>query len=425
MEKAALNDCFLHDKDRLTHHQALQILADVLPTVTEAELVPLNAGSGRILAQDVTAPHAVPLHTNSAVDGYAFRHEELQADELSVSQKIAAGDLSPPPLEPATAARIFTGATMPAGADTVAMQEDCTETEGKVKIPSTLKLGSNCRLAGEDLKEGDVLLRTGHRLSPRDIAAAASIGASKLHVSRKLRVTLFSTGDEMRRAESADKPLQTGEVWDANAPLLASALEKLPVELIVGDILPDDQSEVENALREAARNSDLIITSGGASRGDEDHMIDVLARLGKRHLWQLAVKPGRPMLMGQINRLEYDHDCFFIGLPGNPVAAYVCFLLYARTAVLRLCGATKQLPAGFQLAAGFTIANKKPDRREFIRGILSTDEQGNQVAEKFHSTGSGLISSLRLSDGLIEIPEEVTELEAGTPVTFIPYTSFD
>ncbi|MDD9909568.1 MAG: molybdopterin molybdotransferase MoeA [Ahrensia sp.] len=426
MSSASLiDDCFLHDKDRMRHDEALALLQARLAPVVGEETVALSDALGRVVCHDILAPHNVPLHTNAAVDGYAFAHVDLAQSPLPVVGQITAGHLEPSPLTPGTAVRIFTGATMPPGAETVAMQEDCEEADGQVDLPRGLRRGANCRLAGEDRTEGDVIFETGRRLKAADLAALASIGLPQLPVFKRLRVAYFSSGDEMRRAGSTDNTLRVGEVYDANWPLLSAVMQTMPVDLRDGGILPDDEIQVQRSLEKAAGDCDAIITTGGASRGVEDHMLTVLDRLGKRHLWQLAVKPGRPMMFGQIARSAKHNDCLFFGLPGNPVAAMVCFLLYTRPALLRLSGAQWAEPARFQVAAGFDITKKKPDRREFVRCRLARDREGLPALEKFDRDGSGLISSLTFADGLAELPEEMTALTAGELINFLPFSAFD
>lgn len=414
-----LNDCFLHDKDRLKHAEALAILKDRIRSIAPVETVPLSEALGRILAEDITAPRNIPLADNSAVDGYAFRFEDH--DEAGgffrLSQRIAAGHSSDQTLAPWGAARIFTGAVMPPGADTVAMQEDCEthQQDGQdfVIVPQGLKKGANCRLAGEDVEEGSAILTSGHRLRPQDVAAIASTGVAKISVYRKLKVALVSTGDELRRPGDL---ITVGDVYDSNHFLLDGLCSGLPVEIEDLGILKDDAQLVEDTLASASQKFDVILTSGGASRGEEDHMQTALAKLGQRHMWQLAIKPGRPVMFGQIG------SCIFLGMPGNPVAAMVCFMLYARPVISVLGGGAFIEPQRFQIPADFEVPKKKPDRREFYRGILSADDTGRTVAQKFARDGSGLITGLREADGLIEIPEEATSVNRGDLVTFLPFT---
>ncbi|MCC0012751.1 MAG: molybdopterin molybdotransferase MoeA [Rhodobiaceae bacterium] len=419
--KKLLDDCFLHDKDRLRHDEVLAILRERLANVATPEDVPLGAATGRVAANDVRAPRNVPAFDNSAVDGYAVRHADLNADadtSLFVAMRVAAGHPANEPLPEKSAARIFTGAPMPAGADTVVMQEDCEAAASdeigeltQVTIPAGVKPGANRRRAGEDLAEGATLIDPGQRLRPQDIAAAASIGHGSLSVFSKLKVAVFSSGDEIAEAGTE---LGDGGVYDANRPLLTSLLSSLPVEVNDLGILPDTGKAMRDALSKAERTADVIITSGGASRGEEDHLIESLDKLGKRHLWQIAIKPGRPMAMGQIG------DTVVFGLPGNPVAAFVCFLLYVRPALLALGGARWSEPRRFMLPAAFEIPKKKPDRREFLRGLLTPGPDGLNV-DKFARDGSGLITGLRAADGLIEIPEDATSVTRGEPVAFIPF----
>ncbi|MCJ8310744.1 MAG: molybdopterin molybdotransferase MoeA [Hyphomicrobiales bacterium] len=419
-----IDDCFLHDKDRLRHDEALKLLQQRLSVIVATETVSTDQALGRVLAQDIGAPHKVPLHTNAAVDGYAFDSADFDGSPMPVSARIAAGDLAPEPLQPGTAVRIFTGAVMPAGAQTVAMQEDCSESDGRVQLPTGLKSGANCRKSGEDLQPGDLVVAKGKRIGAADLAALASIGIADVSVFKKLKVALYSNGNEMRVPGASDTALLPGEVYDANQPLLAALCANLPVELSRLGIIRDDAKAAEEAIAAARQEHDVIITTGGASRGAEDHMVTVLDKLGKRHLWQLAVKPGRPMMFGQLTRADSPQPCLYFGLPGNPVAAMVCFLLYTQPALLRLAGADWQTPPRFKVPAAFSIAKKKPDRREFIRGKLVSGENGELFADKYGRDGSGLISSLRESDGLIEIPEEVISLEQGELVSFLPFSGF-
>lgn len=417
--KRLIDDCFLHDKERLKHAEALAILRERIMPVAQSEELPLEEAAGRILAQAVTAPRNVPLNDNAAVDGYAFAHEyhEATGGFFPVDARIAAGHPADGPLLPGRAARIFTGGVMPDGADTIAMQEDCEphEQDGEpfVIIPQGLKQGANCRRAGEDLKAGTELLQAGTRLRPQEIAAIASVGQEKVFVARRLRVALLSTGDELVRPGAA---LKSGQVFDSNHFLLRSLLETLGVVITDLGVLADDFDTIRSTLQKAAATHDVIMTTGGASRGEEDHLVTALDALGSRHMWQLAIKPGRPMNFGQIG------DCIQLGLPGNPVAVMVCFLLYARPALLALSGAPWSEPVRYQIPADFEISRKKPDRREFLRGILKRDDAGQLSVAKFASDGSGLITGLREADGLIEIAEETTSVERGALVSFIPFS---
>lgn len=416
MSRRLLDDCFLTDKERLRHDEALAILRERVSRVVGTETVPLAEASGRILAETVRAPRPVPATDNAAVDGYAFAHAGYEASggRMTLAMRLAAGHPSEVPLPLGAAARIFTGAVMPAGADTVAMQEDARLDGDTVEIPAGLKPGANRRRAGEDLAEGAQMLVPGERLRPQDVAALASIGRDGIICFETLSVALISTGDEIVRPGA---PLGPGQVYDSNHYLLRALLGTIRARITDMGVLPDKAEAVEAALRKAAAEHHAVITTGGASRGEEDHLVATLDEIGKRHMWQIAVKPGRPMTFGQIG------DCPVIGLPGNPVAVMVCFLLYARPALLALGGATWREPRRYRVSADFAMPRKKQDRREFLRGLLTEDAWPPRVA-KYPRDGSGLITSLREADGLIELPEEASAVEEGDEVGFIPFSEF-
>ncbi len=411
------DDCFVHDKDRLRHDEALTILREQMKPIAETETITLDLANGRILARDIIAPRNIPAFDNSAVDGYAFSHADFEPTGgfFPLTTRIAAGDTYDVELPSFSAARIFTGARMPIGAETVAMQEDCEahEQDGSkfVAIPSGLKKGANCRLAGEDVSEGECVAKAGLKLRPQDLAAIASTGTNELEVYKPLEVGLLSSGNEILRPDQA---FEQGKVYDANHFMLGGLLGSLNVNITDLGVSPDDETQVQTLLKNSASKFDIIISTGGASKGEEDYFVDALSKLGKCHLWQLAVKPGRPMSFGQI-----DETVVFT-LPGNPVAAFVCFLLYVRPCIETLNGGGWRTPQRHQIPAGFSLKSK-PDRREFLRGFINTDENGNATAMKFDRDGSGLITGLRQSSGLIEIPEEMTSLEKGERINFIPF----
>lgn len=423
--KALLDDCFAHDRDRLRHDEALAILRARMSAIASVESVTLERAAGRILASDIATPRNIPGYDNSAVDGYAFAHgaggqgREDEVVRLPVTARIAAGAPDVAPLAPGTAARIFTGAPVPQGADTIVMQEDCvldkTGDPAIVAIPSGLKKGANLRRAGEDIAAGETLVGARTRLRPQEIAALASAGIAEIDVYARLRIGLVSSGDEIKRP---DGKLDAGEVFDSNHFLLRALLEPLGVDIVDLGILPDMADATQAAMRQAASSCDAVITTGGASRGDEDHLVTALQTLGTRHLWQLAVKPGRPMSFGQIGGTAV------FGLPGNPVAAFVCFLLYVRPALIVMGGGMWCEPQRFAVAAGFSIPRKKTGRREFWRGWLETGEDGEPVARKFERDGSGLITGLRQASGLIEVDEDTTRVSPGDRLRFIPFSEF-
>ncbi len=284
-----------------------------------------------------------------------------------------------------------------------------------VTVPSGLKPGANVRKAGEDVKAGETVLPAGAVLRPQDLAALASIGFGEVTCFKRLRVAIISTGDEVARVGSGE--LASGAVYDANAPMLAPLIAAAGAEAADLGVLPDERETVRRKLADAAGRFDVIITTGGASRGEEDHVVAVLDQLGKRHMWQLAIKPGRPMSFGQIG------DCVLVGLPGNPVAVFVCFLLYVWPLLRRLGGAEWPEPTRYRLPAMFAFANRKMGRREFWRGMLKKTPDGLGV-DKFARDGSGLISGLRAANGLIDIPEDTADIKPGDLVAFIPFSEF-
>ena len=404
----AVDDCFIHDRDRLRHDEALRIIRERIEPAVGTEIVPLAQALGRVLAGDVRAPRPIPAHTNAAVDGYAYAHRDVRDEPMRISTRILAGD-APLPLESGTAARIMTGAALPAGADTVAMQEDCVPTDSVVRLPS-LKPGANVRSAGEDVAANGVVARSGARLSPPLLATIASTGTGLVSVRNRLRIALFSTGTELLAPGSE---FREGAVYDSNSVMLQTLVADARFDVTVLPTLADRAGDVRRALAQAAEAHDAVVTSGGASKGEEDHILAALDTLGKRHLWQLAVKPGRPMLMGQIGPVPV------IGVPGNPVAALVCGLLYLRPLLDRLAGAEWREPMRYAAPAAFDLRSK-PDRREFLRGWIETRE-GVPHAVKYARDGSGLISGLVAATGLIEIPEETERVAFGQAVAFLPF----
>lgn len=408
----------------MRHDDVLALLQERLTAVAGTETVALEASLGRYAAETVVAPRHVPLHDNAAVDGYAFAYADYaRRNTLGVTARIAAGDLQAIDVGRGEAARIFTGAVMPLNCDTVAMQEDCEiSADGRtVTVPKGLKPGANRRRAGEDVREGAVALQAGHRLRPQDIAGLASIGLADVPVFSRLRVGILSTGSELVDPGKADA-LTPGQVFDSNRSMLKALAATLPLDIVDLGILRDDAATIERTLGEAAAQFDVLLTSGGASRGEEDHLVATLDKLGKRYLWQIAVKPGRPMTLGHLP--DRRHDCVLFGLPGNPVAVFICFLLYVRPALVRLGGGEIEAVPRFRVAADFEIARKKPDRREFLRGWLEPAPGGEMKVKKFPRDGSGLISGLRAATGLIEIPEHVTHVRRNDLVDFIPLSAF-
>lgn len=418
------DDCFSPSAALMKHGEATGLLKQRISPIEASEEVHLAEAGGRILAGEIAAPFDVPRNTNAAVDGYAFASSDYSKDqgsEFKLAGRAAAGHPLDADTSAGEAVRILTGAVIPDRLDTVAMQEDVELSPGGangddvVWIPGGLKAGANVRKAGEDVRAGQVLFEGGHILRPQDLAALASIGNGTVTCIRRLRVGIVSSGDEVIRA--GERELKIGEVFDANAPMLESLVRLTGAEAIDLGVWPDKRDEVTSRLSEAAKSLDVIITSGGASQGEEDHMSAALGALGSRHFWRIAVKPGRPMMFGQIG------EATMIGLPGNPVAVFVCFLMYVYPLLRRMSGANWPEPRRFLLPAAFDFPNRKLGRREYWRASLIDGSEG-LMAEKFARDGSGLISGLRAADGLIEVSEEVPEIKRGDPVAFIPFSEF-
>lgn len=408
----------------LTAAQALARLNRELRPVTACGTVPLASATGRIVAEDVIATRNVPPHDNAAVDGYAVHFEDLhrQAEtRLRVVGRMAAGhrlDTAPGRGE---AVRIFTGAPVPPGPDTVVMQEDCTRVGDIVAIRPGIPRGANRRRAGEDLAVGSVALAAGRRLQPQDIGLAASLGLTGLPVRERLRVALFSTGDELREPGS-EAP--AGTVYDANRHVLAALLCALGTRVTDLGILPDRAETICRSLEAAATSHDVIVTSGGMSSGAEDHVRAAVEALGRLDLWRLAIKPGRPVGFGRIEAVEPGGEArqvVFIGLPGNPVAMMVTFLLLARPALLHLAGAREVAPRRFPVRAGFAYA-KKPGRREWLRVRLEAGPDGGWTALRVPRDGTAILSAMAAADGLAELPEDLTDLAPGATVDYLPFS---
>jgi molybdopterin molybdotransferase len=408
------NDCFAFGGALLTVDAALAQIEERVAPVVETETAPLEAARGRILARDVVAAMNLPPHANSAVDGYAFTQADLSSNRetvLPVTGRAAAGHPLGRPARRGEAIRIFTGAPMPEGTDTVMMQEDCVVEDGRVRLKPGIRKGANRRDAGEDVAEGAIALVAGRRLRPPDLGLAAALGHRELPVFRPLRVALLSTGDEVRNPGA---PLPPGAIYDANRFMLAALLAGLGCAVTDFGIRPDCEAALGDTLAAARAEHDLIVTSGGVSTGDEDHIKPAIERLGSLHFWRLAIKPGRPVALGQIGGVP------LIGLPGNPVAVIVTFVVLARPLILRLTGAVASAPRHFRVRAGFGY-HKKPGRREYVRASLERDGD-SIVAVKYAKDGAGILSSIVQSDGLVVLDEGISELAAGMMVDFLPFS---
>ena len=414
------DDCFAFGSELMPAAEALARLTETTHTVAQPEEVSLQEAHGRLLARDVLSAHDVPPHDNAAVDGWAVFFDDLNSDadtRLSWSERIPAGRPLGHTAKRGVALRIFTGAPMPGGEDgtpgpdTVLMQEDCREADGAVIIPPGIKRGANRRFAGEDIKNGDIILAAGKRLKPQDIGHAASVGLTSLWVYRPLKVAVFSSGDEVFEPGAVLPP---GGIYDSNRFMVTALLEALGCDVDDLGILPDRLDAVQGALDSASGSHDVLITSGGASTGEEDHIKTAVEALGHLHFWRLAIRPGRPIALGQVGRVP------FVGLPGNPVAVLVTFLRFARPLLLRLSGAAETEPHHYPVRADFDYKKKK-GRREWLRARLRTLDDGSIAAEKYERGGAGILSSAVFADGLIELPEDVTRVEHGMTVDFLPF----
>lgn len=407
------NDCFAFGGELLTVDAALALIAASVPCVEGVEQVGLYAADGRVLAEDLIAPVDLPPFDNAAVDGYAVRLADLATtQDLPVDGRIAAGAPVTRALSQATTRRIFTGAALPPGADTIFMQEDVhLDDAGRVHFPPGLRAGANTRPRGEDIAKGALALRRGQRLRPQDLALAAALGLRAVPVVRPVRIALFSTGNEL-----VDPGMQTGrsQRYDSNRVLLAALAGRAGAQVTDLGILPDRQDAIEAALAEAAGGCDLILTSGGVSAGEEDHVKAAVEAAGKLVFWRMAIKPGRPVAMGTVAGVP------FIGLPGNPVAAFITFVHVARPLIAALGGALVPAPPTLRVEAAFNY-RKKAGRREYVRVRLLPGPDGELRAVKHGVEGAGILTSLTETTGLVELPEPVTSVAPGDRVGYLPY----
>ena len=411
------DDCFAFGGPMMSVDEAVGIIAAKVAPVQEVETVALDRADGRILATAIAAPLPLPPFTNSAVDGYAVRSGDLPRGAeaaFAVTGRVQAGASAREAIKPGEAMRIFTGAPMPEGADTVFMQEDVRIDEaGRVVLPSGLKRGANVRPAGEDIAVGTSALAAGQRLRPQDIALAAAFGLTEVIVHRRIRVAVFSTGDELVSPGAARKPAQ---LFDSNRFMLMAMLARLGCEVSDLGILRDDRASLAQGLQKVAGAHDLILTTGGVSTGEEDHVKAAVESVGSLVLWRMAIKPGRPVAMGIIGGTP------LIGLPGNPVASFVTFVHVVRPTVLALSGAAPRPLVPMPVRAAFSY-RKKISRREYVRVSLRRATDGALEVTKFPREGAGLLSSLVDTDGLVELGEQVTQVEPGQTVGFLSYAS--
>lgn len=408
------DDAFAFGGDLMRIEEALAHVAARVPPITETERVAITAADGRVLAHPLFAPIDLPPFDNSAVDGWAVAHADLAADGptlMPTAGRIAAGHGAEHAAVAGTAVRIFTGAPMPEGCDTVFMQEDVAVlADGRVSLPPGLKKAANARPRGEDIARGTEALPAGRRLDPRDVALAAALGVAEIEVIRRPRVAVFSTGDEI---VEPGRPLPPASLYDSNRFSLMAMLKRAGCAVTDLGILEDEVGETAARLAAAARDHDLVVTSGGVSTGEEDHVKAAIGQRGSMVFWRLAIKPGRPVAMGVVDGTA------FVGLPGNPVAVFVTWAHVLRPVVAALSGAVIAPAPRQDVIVAFDY-RKKAGRREYVRVSLDVVD-GHLLARKYPIDGAGVLTSLTRTDGLVELSEETTVINAGEVVPFLDY----
>jgi molybdopterin molybdotransferase len=411
---SATDSCCDQQPGMLGVDQAIEQLLAQATALTEPEQVDLAAAAGRVLARDLASPIDVPGFDNSAMDGYALHSRDLETARdagLPVTQRITAGSVGER-LQPGCTARIFTGAPLPGGADTVVMQELCRITGDRMWIESAVTAGANIRPRGNDIAAGSRVLARGTLLQAAHLGLAASVGIGTVEVWRRLRVAVFSTGDEL---VEPGKPLAPGQIYNSNRYQLNALLAAQGCEVIDLGSVADDFGSTRETLLQAAAQADLVMTTGGVSVGEEDHIKAALAAVGALHLWRIKMKPGKPLAFGRIGATP------FIGLPGNPVSVFVTFLLFARPYLQAQQGRTDTGPRRYPVRAGFDYHARQ--RREYVRVRLHADHGGMPVAEIFPRQGSDVLSSVAWADGLVELSED-TCVQAGETVSFLPFAEW-
>lgn len=402
------------DPQSLAPAVALEKILSVIKPIRDSEKLPIRDALNRVLAEDIASLINVPSGTNSAMDGYAVRGDDIPADgtaELSITGTSWAGRPLQQPLEAGTCARIMTGAILPAGADTVVIQEDVERRGDTIRIDNTTRRGDNVRRAGEDIKKGDIVLYRGRLLNPADIGLLASLGIGEVKVTRRLRAAFFSTGDELR---SIGEPLDEGCVYDSNRYTLYTMLTRLNADIIDMGVVRDQPELIEEAFLSAANNADVVITSGGVSVGDADYVRDTLARVGNVEFWKVAMKPGRPLSFGRVK------DACFFGLPGNPVSVMVTFYQFVQPALRAMMGDAQTDPIMIRATCTSRL-KKRPGRIEYQRGILERGADGGMVVRKTGAQGSGILSSMSQANCFIILGMDNAGVEPGQEVDVQPF----
>ncbi len=405
------------DPSALSAEDAHLLIRNSITPIPQIETVALRAALGRVVATDVTSAVQVPNHTNAAMDGYALRGRDLPARgsrKMRVIGVARAGEPLDGTVGEGQCARIMTGAVMPAGSDSVVIQERVERSGDTITVEAGEKSGANVRRAGEDLEIGDIAIAAGRRLAPSHLGLAASLGFAELPVRRRPRVAFFSNGDELR---PLGRPLALGQLYDSNRYTLHGMLSELGVEMVDLGIVPDDAEAVDAALRQAGECADMVITSAGASVGEADHIRQTLSRIGEVAFSKVAIKPGRPLAFGKLG----DHSLFF-ALPGNPVSVMVTFRIFVRPALALLAGERADAPLPLRLPAKTAGAlRKRPGRTEYQRGVVYTDADGATVVRATGAQGSGILHSMGEANCFIILPTDCADVAAGEQVEVQPF----
>lgn len=394
----------------LSEAEALQALLDHARLLAGSESVPLSDSNGRICAEDIIATIDIPGSDNSAMDGFACNSQSISLETpIAISQRVTAGSI-PLPLKPGTAARIFTGASLPDGADCVVLQEDCRYDDQTVSFYSMPVCGQHVRYAGEDIRQGQIILRQGDVIGPAQVGVIAASGIDKVRVYQRLRIALLTTGDELLEPGASK---QTGKLYNSNRYALTAAIRQLGFTVTQQRLVADTLAQTMHEFMHCANEADVVISTGGVSVGDEDHVKQALQNIGSMQFWKLAIKPGKPLAFGLID------DTPFIGLPGNPVSAMVTFLIIARPFLFQCQGIKNIQPRQYKVIANFEWQTK--NRCEYLRVSLS-EQDGRLYANLSSKQGSGIQSSLSESDGLVRIDKEST-ISPGDMLHYLPYNS--